>query len=670
MCRNRKNKKIKMRLQLLLLLIPFALVKIAFAQDYIPAIVELNAGAKIPGRVAVPATFDVSKKITLVAEDGQIKYIPLKVVKEIKKTNGVVIYPVAQKPTPKVNNSTGAQIILKAGAVISGSLYANNVDFSKLEKVDFVDAEGNKRNIPMKAIAKIIDSQGNVVFPKEELSQAIKQEEEAPQNKTQISSYDVLVLKNGSKLNVNLKLNGQKPSDLTKLEFVDQENNQRSIPLAAIVEVIDVYGNTIYPSATTAIVKEEEAPKKPACDLDGEKLKGELLRTFQDRYTAIDKQIAAQSKDYKSASFDMEQKLKKELYALIADEVKVLAKVNTMVDAVIRVYVDDKGKFVKVEDEVISSSQLRYYTVLRDQDIYPKLKYLKYDVNETSIEFTNEYEKIYQQYSSRIEASACPQSEFEPILSDAKKQLANKEKNIAGTYTVYSIPIKFDFSKRFEKWTFYNDKLRAKQKNKFVEITSPEVKSQFNSLFTKRQKNGKYVVNATYYSALNEKSTVLVNSVKRKYKYMTHFGVSAFAHYRLPGSVFSPKFALGDVYTFNANVVFHRIGFFGGTMYNLDQSKVQKEGLYYLQNFPIYGEGGIYVGLSQWFFLKMGASYMKYTTGTYKNGLLIDAEKDLVKPGFIGGMALMFPFVNVEWGYNSSLNSFYFGGGLHVSLNK
>lgn len=656
-----------MNKKIYLLILFFSFCTTGFTQSaFTPVIVELKAGAKINGTINKNINFDAINKVPLIDLENAKKNIPLKAISKITTTTGETLFPV---PVQKPVISAEAQIILKAGAVISGKLYNKNADFSKLEKLNFIDSEGIERKIPLKAIAQIKDAKGTTIYP----SFVKKTKPKEPVN-TQSSSYDKIFLKAGAITEGTLLLKGQDPTSFDKIPFKGKEGKERAIPLAAIAKIIDGYGNTIYTTKNNITeTLEKPAPVVKGCDAEGNRLKSEMLTAFQNKYLEIDQQIMKQTENYKSASFDMEQKLQKEIYTLISANVKELAAVNTMVKAILKIYVDNNGKFVKVEDEVIKYEQLRYYSVLRDSDIYPKLKQIKYEASEISIEYKNEYEKIYNEFKTRIENSSCPSSEFELILSDAKQKLRLKEKTIATTHTVYSIPIEFDFSRKFQKWTYYNDELKVKEKKKFTTINSSSVKKQFNTLFSKRQKNGKYAVNATYYAALGEAPSIKINSVKRKYKYMTHFGVSAFAHLPLKrlGKEIEPfQNALGDIYTFNVNVIFHRIGFFGGTMYNFDKLTKKQKGLYINQNFPTYGEGGLYIGLAQWFYLKGGYSYMKTDIGAYDSGLLINVEKEKVSHGFIAGMALMFPFVNVECGYNSNLGSFYFGGGLHVSLNK
>lgn len=584
----------------------------------------------------------------------------------MKKILFLIYYAIffALIPQQVLAQNVVATIVLKAGAKIQGSINPNQ-DFNNLERVNFTDQNNQAKSIPLKAIKEIKSSAGKVLYPV--VATPTQPTPTTTTSYTQVSQYDKIILKAGAKINAQFQLQGQNPNQLSKINFIDQDGNSRSIPLTAISQLIDRYGNTIY---SAQAVVQQPAPTPKVCNKDA--LVQEMNTYLLQRYNEIKQSIETETNQFAPASYALESQVIDKVYKTIAKDVESLKTLPTSLDAKLKIYVDKQGKLVKIEEDIKSYKQLRNYTRLKEDKIYPYLKSLKYPTSEKAIEFQGEYEQFYTKYKNQIQNHSCPASEFNDVLNRAKEKFKSLEKNIEKTGTFYIVPIQYNFVQHQQKWTYYNNVLRAKIDKKFTEIKSAETKEQFTTLFTKKQKNGIYKVNATYYTALNDSSRIHINKIKRKYKYQTHVGVSVFAHAPLFRLALPTRFhnSFGDIYTFNVKVIFHRIGFFGGTIANFNNFTKRETGYYIEKNFPTYGEGGLYVGLAQWFYLKAGYAYLKTDIAEYKNTLPIKLEKDVVSHGFIFGMALMFPYANIEWGYNSNLGSLYVGAGLHLTFNK
>ena len=651
-----------MKIKLLILLTIAGISVSSFAQNLTSVTVELKAGAKIPGTLDKTLDFKNLEKVPLTGLDNSKKNIPLKAIKEIKTTQGIILFP--KQENNEIQEELGnAEIILKTGPIIQGKLYNENADFSSIEKLNFIDSEGNQRNIPLKVIKEIKNNKGQTIYPKP---------------KYLVSNYDKLILKAGAKLEVNLKLNGQNPSSLERVPFIDKEGSKREIPLKAIEKIIDKYGVTIYPNTTQTKPKPPVVVQEEKCNSDD--LKQQMTAYMIQRYSDIEKSIEEQSAEFSPASYALESEIIEKVHKQIEKDVEALKNLPTALDASIKIYVNQKGKVVKIEEDIKSSKQLRNFTKLKEEKIYPYLRSLTYPTQEKAFEFENEYDNFYEKYKFKINDHQCPAREFDDVLNQAKEKFKKLEKNIKKTGTFYVVPVKYSFVQREQKWTYYNDVLRAYVNKEFIKITNPETKRQFSEVFTKRQKNGKYKVNATYYTALSDSLKVHINSVKRKYKYVTHFGVSSFAHFQvspvkigippLVGPFIPLDFDHLDVFTFNAHVIFHRIGFFAGTMYNFDKRTIRTDGIYLGENFPTYVEGGLYVGIASYFYLKGGFSYLETKTEEYYNEFLMVSKNDQRSTGIVAGIAFMFPFLSIEAGYNTNLSSLYAGMGLHVTLNK
>ncbi|MGB0885317.1 MAG: hypothetical protein ACPGR5_02750 [Chitinophagales bacterium] len=630
-------------------------------------IILLKAGAELKGKMESNLDYKNLERVPFLDASNSEKSIPLKAIKEIKTTGGEVIFPVPEKEIVQTNTGN-AQIILKAGAIIEGKLYNENADFASFERLKFIDAEGDEKDIPLVAISQIKNNKGEVIYPKTIQNQL---EQKA-------SQYDKLILNAGATLDVNLKLSGQNPATLEKIPFTDSEGNQRSIPLAAIAKLINKYGVTIYPNTTQTKPKPPVVVQEEKCNSDD--LKQQMTAYMIQRYSDIEKSIEEQSAEFSPASYALESEIIEKVHKQIEKDVEALKNLQTALDASIKIYVNQKGKVVKIEEDIKSSKQLRNFTKLKEEKIYPYLRSLTYPTQEKAFEFENEYDNFYEKYKFKINDHQCPAREFDDVLNQAKEKFKKLEKNIKKTGTFYVVPVKYSFVQREQKWTYYNDVLRAYVNKEFIKITNPETKRQFSEVFTKRQKNGKYKVNATYYTALSDSLKVHINSVKRKYKYVTHFGVSSFAHFQvspvkigippLVGPFIPLDFDHLDVFTFNAHVIFHRIGFFAGTMYNFDKRTIRTNGIYLGENFPTYVEGGLYVGIASYFYLKGGFSYLETKTEEYYNEFLMVSKNDQRSTGIVAGIAFMFPFLSIEAGYNTNLSSLYAGMGLHVTLNK
>lgn len=85
-----------------------------------------------------------------------------------------------------------------------------------------------------------------------------------------------------------------------------------------------------------------------------------------------------------------------------------------------------------------------------------------------------------------------------------------------------------------------------------------------------------------------------------------------------------------------------------------------------------YHEGGMYFGLSNSIFLKLGyqdfTGRMEEYDANGNNTNNAKYQKPFTQTGMIAGLALMLPVIHLEAGYNYVFDSFYVGAGLNIPI--
>ena len=97
----------------------------------------------------------------------------------------------------------------------------------------------------------------------------------------------------------------------------------------------------------------------------------------------------------------------------------------------------------------------------------------------------------------------------------------------------------------------------------------------------------------------------------------------------------------------------------------------KKEGLF-LSDDSKYHEGGMYFGLSNSVFMKLGYQNFSGKLEEFdKNGDKSNNSKygdPFTQSGIVAGLALVLPVVHLEVGYNYVFDSFYAGAGINIPI--
>lgn len=546
--------------------------------------------------------------------------------------------------------------------------------------------------ISMTKVHKLTLSDGYVLYEDDE---PLEIKKETPKPAPTATNTDKMYLKTGEEKSVVLILE-EMPTSNSVLFYKNVGNDTKlSISMTKVKKLVLSDGYVLYETAdepakeepnketvvaeeviststidSLARVKEQEREyqrKQQAiyCSQTTENLKKEFDYEAVKLYDQINAEIEQKKTSFSAASYNMTEKVKNDLYKYIKDEVLLLRSSGSSVDALLTVYVGADGKVLNQIDEVKNAKYLRNYTQLREETIYPYFRNGTFPTADTIFDYTNQIKAFLISYKEKFLKTDCP-DEFTEIYKIAENRLEGVEKTIVPKSTVYKIPITYTFDSKYQTWIKYKSLLQIKNKGGNIDVKNKDVKEDFYAKF-KKPRNGKYSVFTHYYKALDDSLKMSIQSAKRKYIYYIHLGANI-------GTVFpikpNPTLSIGEIMPIEGFLIFHRIGFFGG--YGLQFTQPYKnevlDGNYY-ENVK-YFHGGLYIGLAQYFYIKVGYAQLNYSNVEYNNDFEINREKDLKRYGFLAGFSLVFPVVQFEGGYNYTLRSPYVSGGLNIPINR
>lgn len=621
------------------------------------------------------------------------KEVSMSEVQKITLSDGYVLYETeVKKEAPKQKHIEGFdRIDLFNGQLISATLVLDKIptkeDILKFKRVNSEKEE----QISMGEVKEITLSDGYVLYEaeitEEENENIVKDEANEEEQ------YDKIILKIGTTIKAQLIID-KIPKENDVVNFKRKNSNKlEQVEMSQVEALVLANGIKIYesPKSKTAdnqevfidiveeneefesgekdsnFIQEDEITISKRCKGDVDKLKLEMDYESVKIYQDIVREIEASRSVFSPASSTMEKSFKNDLYDAIRDEVEQLKGAETNVDAMLYIYIDTAGNMIEFDDKVNSSKQLRLFTGIRDNSIIPYLTRNTFGVNDTIYDYSNTYQNFYNKYQYKIEETNCPEK-FEEVLSIAENRFKTIEKNIKTKNTVYEIPIKYNFSNKTDTWISYNDNLSMKVNGNKIKVTSQNLRDDFYSRI-EGKKNAKFTVNASYHNILDDSLSMSINDVKRRYTFYTHIGVSAGLVFPINDDLFN--FEQTELITYNAFIIFHRIGFFGGSVYR-NESAIRKNNFNgrYLDDIKLYVEGGIYLGLSQYLYLKAGYTHLNSSFKDYTDSILVRNVDAQVNHGFIAGLSFIFPVFHLEGGYNYGFRSPYVSAGFNIPINK
>ena len=378
-----------------------------------------------------------------------------------------------------------------------------------------------------------------------------------------------------------------------------------------------------------------------------------------------------------NASYAQEQRVRSDIYEELRQPTELLKCQETSVDVLLTIVSDTAQRVTAWEDEVRSYEQLRNYTKIRNEYLQPFLSEYQAPSDDTIFNFSD----TIQHFLTSIEDSGIDarcQNELNEIYRDASDALSSYRSMIRPKFTQYQIPIRYSFSARTQKWVYYNGVANIRENGNNVRVTNSNVLREFRMNLPKpKRPNAKYNVRSCYYQIFDDSLRMSVLNVQKKYRYYMHFGANM-------NFVF-PSYTGGstELVPTEGFLIFHRIGFFGGYGVRLTQRASNETtfpggfpSLYDDANAQLLGpdtryfHGGLYIGTFQFTYLKLGYSQLNYQyIYTDRNGFAEDEETGKIR-GFLAGLSLIFPVIQLEGGYNLTLQSPYVGGGINIPLNK
>ena len=250
------------------------------------------------------------------------------------------------------------------------------------------------------------------------------------------------------------------------------------------------------------------------------------------------------------------------------------------------------------------------------------------------------YAKLYSQHKARCEKVGLNPDIFKSLLSDSIKNEIRTYGGEIEVPTIYSYLFYYNSETTWQKWVKRGTTYKNLDNDSIID--NKRILNGFNSESPKA-KNGKYRVRLNTSKMNDSIFGPNVDSVKRKYKFITHIG------FNIGTFISSTNFAPGDntydlkLLYYNLFVIRHHIGLFGGYspkifLYDSTQSS--------------YFEGGLYLAPGNYFYFKFGLA------ATQKN---VSA---------LAGISFIFPVFQFEGGYNFAVNQPYFMLGFNIPFNK
>ncbi len=298
--------------------------------------------------------------------------------------------------------------------------------------------------------------------------------------------------------------------------------------------------------------------------------------------------------------------------------------------------------FPNMESQIVSSQIGNQLHIHRGGWILPNLQIATaiYSLSfpETNIPLPNNeafVDSLRNHYKSAwtdAEATNAAFSNYFDSVTAPLQALAVKTISVKKAYT-YNVKLQ----KSNDKFRVNGDRL---VRNNFTKLNIAESERQQFLVQSKLIRRGKYKVSRFTLSSDNKPFLNSVHSKGRSYKFMTHFGINYSVF--LNPETGDPK---GDYVSLF--FIYHHFGMFGG-LSDIQSLHIESAG-----SVLNYREGGFYLAAFNYLYLKAGLAFRNTTS-----------------PGYIAGLTLILPVVQLEAGYNSTMESIYASAGLNIPLNR
>lgn len=386
--------------------------------------------------------------------------------------------------------------------------------------------------------------------------------------------------------------------------------------------------------------------------------------------------MLSQSNVIKLPSDDNERIFTKRITSLINEHIDELKCTDGGLTANIFVQVDTTGKAAKstggslIVYDSVDTKRTREYRKLFKQIFVGEMGVESFPISKLTL--------VSQPYLHILEDNilACKRIDssmgvFNETFELCKTKLQELDNIQVKSPTLYSYKFSYQSATKEAKW-----KLTAK--GKVIEINptpgkivNSDLRSEFLEKLKKR-KAGRYFVRMCDFDYNGSEKTTTVDSVKLKYKYYTNIGVTV--------STFIPV-GISNNFSFNAFeflgadffVTYHHIGFFGGTaIYNAGARTdiTSKVNTTVISGSPIYAQTGLFLGTCNYLYFKAGLSLLNADRTIVDQSGNSSISSSTTYLGFTGGIALIFPVVHIEGGFNTLFMAPYAGIGLNIPLNK
>jgi hypothetical protein len=257
------------------------------------------------------------------------------------------------------------------------------------------------------------------------------------------------------------------------------------------------------------------------------------------------------------------------------------------------------------------------------------------------------HKKRCENYVVDIDANS---KEFVNILDSVKNELHNFY-DFVEVPTTYTYDYSFKSNRYNEKWICKNDNFTNKDIAPLYSSDPNFIKNQIHKKYA-TVKNGKYDVKLNQVEFNGTKYDPTIDSLHRYYKFTSYFGISTGFFLWNYNCALQNSTLQNNLMYWNLFYIRHHLGFFGG----------------YIANDIInYSEWGLYVAPGNYFYFKVGFSYLDATSNSTLLYCNIGQHQSL---GAVIGGSLIFPVVHFEAGYNSATGCSYIMCGLNIPFNQ
>lgn len=473
-------------------------------------------------------------------------------------------------------------------------------------------------------------------------------------------NYEKITLFNGGIINCNIPEIHINWVDKDSIDFIDKLGLTKRIARSTILQIADNKGFVVYNA-----YKLDQAKKLFECK---EKMKN-LKQRFHNELLKEMEQMDYDNKINFSKYASMDSLSNLEMQANISERIDNLLEIVDVkfnIDASLKIHFDEKSKLINIKESFDESNIMTNYSFAKREAILPYLEENVFEVRNLKIDYSKAYFKVLDKYKNEFDAISCETDFEKDKYLRAKLEIVltkNKERTLP---SYYSINLNNNVTTKTERWKYHKSSLQTAG---IENVPDSIVWKEFNDKLT-------YDVRGVYNVQMKKISSnsmsydnVKVNKTHLKSVYRMSLGF-LYLHYHNHVRLNEENITIDNHFSgFNIHIKRNAFGLFYGGIFSYKERSGTEEGINYVEK-PKFNEYGGYLRLggSSMLYLKMGYSSLKGELIEIKDG--IETRKNIDESGFIVGFALAFPYVDLEGGYNSNLNNFFFGIGVNLYFNN